>query len=538
MLLRELPTAAMAVARAGIVRPVNPLRLAAAGRELCRWGLSLAGAMAATAALDPDGVLVVDEWGALTRAEVHRRSNALGHGLRRLGVGPGDLVGVLVRNDRGFVEATVALAKLGAEALYLNTGFAGPQLREVLDREGPVALVFDAEFRDLVAEGADVPVKVLAHTGGDEGATAGASTIDALIAGSPDAGLEPPSATGRSIILTSGTTGTPKGAAREHHADARPGVAILERIPYRYGDVMLVAAPLFHSWGFGHLVLGMLLDARTVLQRHFDPEPVLAAVDEHRVTVLAAVPVMLQRILDLPARVRARYDTSSLRVVALAGSSIPAGLVPRWTDAFGETIYNLYGSTEVGWVAIATPEDLRQDPATAGRPPLFTDVRLLDHRGRPVATGESGRIFVRSPLAFGGYTDGRSKEVVDGYMSTGDIGRFDDRGRLTVEGRDDDMIVSGGENVFPREVEDLISGHPDVDDVAVIGVPDDRFGQRLRAFVVRRAGSDLDAAAVKAFVRQNLARYKVPRDVEFPDEIPRNATGKVLNQVLADRYRA
>lgn len=537
MALGDLPSIVRTIGRAGVLRPTNPANLLRARRELHRWGLSVAGAVAATAHLHPDDPFLTDDRGTLTRIEVDRRTNALANGLTTLGVRPGDVVGVLIRNDRGFVETSVALSKLGVRTLYLNTGFAGPQLREVLDREGPSALIYDAEFHDLIGAGSDVPIRVIVHTGTDTAADTDTDTdepsLDQLITTSSTDPPEAPHTTAQAIILTSGTTGTPKGAAREQQSGAKPGIAVLERIPYRHGDVTLISAPMFHSWGFGNLAIGLLLNSEVVMQRQFDPEAALAALERHRVTVFAAVPVMLQRILELPGAVIDRYDTSSLRVVALSGSSIPPTVVTRWMDTFGDNIYNLYGSTEIGWVSIATPVDLRDDPRTAGRPPLFTDVRLLDDAGRQVEDGEVGRIFVKSSLLFGGYTDGRTKEVIDGFMSTGDTGRFDEQGRLCVEGRDDDMIVSGGENVFPREIEDLLADHPDVGDVAVVGVPDDEFGQRLAAFVVRHDDSDLDADAVRAHVRANLARYKTPRDVTFLAEIPRNATGKVLKRQLA-----
>ena len=559
MSLQDAPRALLTMGRAGLLRPVNPLHLMDAGKALRRWGVSYAGGIAAAAALHPHDVFVVDDAGSLTWAEMDRRSNALAHALGRRGIGRGDLVAVLSRNHRGFIDATAALAKIGADTLYLNTGFAGPQLREVLAREQPVAVIYDEEFTDLVGDGADVAIRILSWAGppgppparparsargakeapsgpvsrpsASAAAAAAIPTIDELIGEGPDTPPPPSGRVGRTIILTSGTTGTPKGAPREQTSGVNPAVSMLDRIPYRQGEVTLVPAPLFHSWGFGNLTMGLLLNSTFVLHRHFDPESVLADIQAHRANVLVAVPVMLQRILELPARTRSRYDTSSLRIVPLSGSSIPAGVVTRWMDEFGDNLYNLYGSTEVGWVSIATPSDLRRDPRTAGRPPLHTSVRVLDDDGRQVPAGEVGRIFVKSELLFDGYTGGGKKEVVDGYMSTGDTGRFDD-GLLYVEGRDDEMIVSGGENVFPREVEDLLSAHPDVVESAVIGVPDDEFGQRLKAFVVVRDGATLDADAVKAHVHKNLARFKVPRDVELVAEIPRNATGKILKNHL------
>ena len=546
MSLRDAPQTLLTMGRAGLLRPRNPLHLLDAGKALQRWGVSYAGGIAAAAAMHPHDVFVIDDAGSLTWAEMDRRSNALAHALARRGIGRGDLVAVLSRNHRGFIDATAALAKLGADTLYLNTGFAGPQLREVLAREQPVALIYDEEFTELVGAGADVPLRVLSWAGPPAPASPPAArpaarkatsdplpTIDDLIGEGPDSPPPPSGRIGRTIILTSGTTGTPKGAPREQTSGVNPAVSMLDRIPYRQGEVTLVPAPLFHSWGFGNLSMGLLLGSTFVLHRHFDPEAVLVDIEAHRANVLVAVPVMLQRILELPARTRRRYDTSSLRIVPLSGSSIPAGIVTRWMDEFGDNLYNLYGSTEVGWVSIATPTDLRRDPRTAGRPPLYTDIRLLDGAGDEVAPGDTGRIFVRSELLFDGYTGGGNKEVIDGFMSTGDTGRLDADGLLCVEGRDDEMIVSGGENVFPREVEDLLSAHPDVVESAVIGVPDDEFGQRLKAFVVLRDGAALDADGIRAHVRKNLARFKIPRDVELVAELPRNATGKILKNGLA-----
>jgi acyl-CoA synthetase (AMP-forming)/AMP-acid ligase II len=297
----------------------------------------------------------------------------------------------------------------------------------------------------------------------------------------------------------------------------------------------MIAAPMFHSWGFAHFTLGLPLASTLVLRRRFDPEDTLRAVAQHRASALAVVPVMLQRILELPHETIARYDTHALRVIAVSGSALPGELATRAMDVFGDVVYNLYGSTEVAWATIATPEDLRAAPGTAGRPPLGTVVKLLDGEGKEVKPGEGGRIFVANELVFEGYTGGGGKEIVGGLMSTGDVGHFDAGGRLFVDGRDDEMIVSGGENVFPREVEDLLADHEQVEEAAVIGVQDAEWGQRLKAFVVPRGGAQLSEDTVKGYVKENLARYKVPREVVFLDELPRNATGKVLKRELQGR---
>jgi acyl-CoA synthetase (AMP-forming)/AMP-acid ligase II len=291
---------------------------------------------------------------------------------------------------------------------------------------------------------------------------------------------------------------------------------------------------MFHSWGFAHFTLAMGLCSTIVLKRKFDPEATLSLTAQHRCTGLVVVPVMLQRILELDDEVLRRYDLSRLKAVPVSGSALPAAISERWMDLFGDNLYNLYGSTEVAWATIATPEDLRAAPGTAGRPPRGTVVRLYDEEGRPVEPGETGRIFVGNELAFEGYTGGGNKDAIDGLLSSGDVGHFDDGGRLFIDGRDDDMIVSGGENVFPGEVEDLLAGHDAVAEAAVFGVEDADFGQRLKAVIVVREGHDLEVDEVKRFVKSNLAGYKVPRDVDFVDELPRTSTGKVLKRELKD----
>jgi acyl-CoA synthetase (AMP-forming)/AMP-acid ligase II len=337
------------------------------------------------------------------------------------------------------------------------------------------------------------------------------------------------------VILTSGTTGTPKGANRKEPKTLDPAASLLSKIPLRARERTLIAAPLFHSWGLAHLVLGVALASTVVLRRRFDAEDTLRAIDEHGVTALIVVPVMLQRIVQRGPQVVRKYDTGALRVIAASGSALPGELATRVMDALGDILYNLYGSTEVAWATIATPADLRAAPGTAGSAPRGTVVRLYDNAGAEVAPGETGRIFVGNELVFDGYTGGSVKAVIDGLTSSGDVGHFDDAGRLFVDGREDEMIVSGGENVFPREVEDAIAGLPGVAEVAAIGVQDADFGQRLRAFVVRADGTALSEGDVKAHVRATLARFKVPRDVVFLDALPRTATGKVLKRVLAER---
>ncbi len=524
--------AAGALLQTGIAAPGRPDRLARAAVALRRWGASPAAGYAVASIRHPQRPAVVDERGTLTYRELHQQTNALARELRRAGVGEQDNVAIMCRNHRGFLYATIACSKLGTGALYLNTAFAGPQIADVLAREDPVAVIYDEEFSNLVSEGVANRLSFISWT--EPGARPAHPTLEQLIARGDEADLAPPAQKGRVVMLTSGTTGTPKGAPREQPDSLQPAAALFSKIPLHAREVTMVAAPMFHAWGFAHLTLSIPLGSTVVLQRRFDPEDTLRAVAQHGASTLAVVPVMLQRILELGPETIARYDLHRLRVIALSGSALPGELATRAMDIFGDVLYNLYGSTEVAWATIATPADLRAAPGTAGRAPIGTIVKLLDDQGREVSPGEVGRIFVANEMTFEGYAGGGNKEVVRGMMSTGDVGRFDHAGRLFVEGRDDEMIVSGGENVFPREVEDLLAEHDQIEEAAAVGVADEQFGQRLAAYVVARGGASLSEDAVKEYVKQNLARYKVPRDVVFLARLPRNAAGKVLKRELTE----
>ncbi len=526
--LAQAPKGLAVLAGSGLIQPYGPARLGRLGYDLVRWGPGPAGGYRSLAIRFPDEIGIIDERGSLTFGDVDRRTNALADALAGMGIREGDGVAVMCRNHRGFVEATVAVAKLGADLLYLNTAFAGPQIAEVLGREKPRAVVYDEEFASLVADGAGDALRIVAWCDSEQPGP----TLDSLIEQGSTVARHAPSRQGRAIILTSGTTGTPKGAARGEGGALGAAVSLLSAVPLRRRWTCHVAAPLFHTWGWAHMQMGMLLGTTLVLRRRFEPEDCLAVTQRHACESLAVIPVMLQRIMELPKEIRSAYSLDSVRVVAASGSALPGDLAQSWMDEFGDHLYNIYGSTEVAWATVASPADLRRAPGTAGRPPMGTVVRLYDDRGEPVPPGQPGRIFVGNSMLFEGYTGGGSKDVIDGLMTTGDVGRFDDDGRLFIEGRDDEMIVSGGENVYPAEVEDCLVRHPQVVEAAAIGVSDAQFGQRLRAFVVVRDRDAVGEDELRDHVKRHLARYKVPRDIRFLDELPRNATGKILKREL------
>ncbi|RSN68954.1 AMP-binding protein [Actinomadura sp. WAC 06369] len=498
-------------ARSGLWRPGPPLRVARQLGALRKWGTVLGGTVASAAARDPDRVAVIDHLGELTYGELDARTDRLAAQVR------GKVVAVLCRNHRGMIEALAACGKAGADLVLMNTGMSVEQLVLVVEEQQVGVVIADEEFGGFL-EALPDGVRTLTD-----------AELEALVADDAGSTVEPPAKTGRTIVLSSGTTGRPKGADRKSRPGLSPLTSILSRIPYRVHERMLIEAPLFHTWGYAMLQVAISLRATIVLRPRFDPAETLRTIAETEATALVAVPVMLQRVLDVPDR----PAVPSLRIAAVSGSALPATLATAFMDEFGDVLYNLYGSTEASWVTIATPADLRAAPDTAGTPPPGTRVAILDESGERVPAGTVGRIFAANELLFAGYTSGAAKEMRDGMIGLGDVGRIDEHGRLFVHGRDDDMIVSGGENVFPGAIEEVIEGLPDVREVAVTGVPDEEFGQRAAAFVVLRDGASPDADAVRAHVRDHLARFAVPRDVHFVAELPRNATGKVVRRRLS-----
>ncbi|GAA5082682.1 acyl-CoA synthetase [Nocardia iowensis] len=519
--------AALAV-RAGLVTPERPDRLARMGAAVLRSGM-LGGLTSVAALRYRDRAALIDELGTVTFRELDERTSALANAWRARGLRDGEGVAILARNHRGFHYAVFAAAKCGARIVLLNTDFAGPQLREVVAREGADLLVFDDEYAEVLGD--------LTAPRGRYRAWAeqpGIDTLDNLIAGAVRSAPRRATTPAKIILLTSGTTGTPKGAPRSEPTSLAPLGAILDKVPFRAREITECPAPLFHTLGFAHAILSLGFGSTLVIRRRFDPQAVLDSLHRHRATAMIAVPVMLQRLVDLGPEARAGHDFSALRIIFVAGSQLGADLCTRVTEAFGPVVYNLYGSTEVAYATIATPADLAVEPGCVGRPVPSATVKILDEHGDELPPGQTGRIFVGNSYQFEGYTGGGDKDRIGELMSSGDVGHFDSAGRLFIDGRDDDMIVSGGENVFPGEVEELLSAHPAVAEVSAFGVDDDRYGQRLRAVLVVREGHSLTEEEVREHVKTHLARFKVPRDVLFVDELPRNPTGKVLKRVLRE----
>ncbi len=518
--------------RSGMVGTQLPHRIAQLVLGFERYGL-LAGALVASAIRHGDHTAVIDEQGGLTYAELDRRVNALANGWRERGLEAGEGVAILVRNHRGFLEAVFAAAKCGARIVLLNTSFAGPQIREVAEREGTELLVIDEEYLDTL-EGVEVMRGTwLAHT--EAGSREKQNTLEHLIGSSSDEAPPKPGEMPRITILTSGTTGTPKGAPRSEPRSLALIGGLLSRVPFRARETTELCVPMFHALGFMQAIVGISLGSTLVIRRRFDPEETLESLQAHHASAMVVVPVMLRRLLEVGEEAIESRDLHALRVIFVSGSALGADLATRALKAFGPVIYNLYGSTEVAYATIATPEDLSADASTVGMVVRGSVIKIFDQDDNELPTGQTGRIFVGNLSQFEGYTGGGSKDSVQGLMSSGDVGHFDENGRLFIDGRDDEMIVSGGENVFPAEVEELLAAHEKISEAAAVGVEDEKFGQRLRAFVALCGGSELNEDDIKRYVKENLANYKVPREVVFVDALPRNPTGKVLKRELLER---
>lgn len=521
----------------GAFRLEPPQNMAAMVADIRRWGeIGMIPALNARRA--PSGIAIIDDDGSMTFGELDDAVNAVANGLLAMGVKGGDGVAILARNHRWFVVAMFGCARVGARIIMLNTEFSGPQIRDVGEREGAKLIIHDEEYSEAVKLASPQlgKLRALAVNPDRDGSSSSTDeTLAELISRSSKEQAPKVSKHASIVILTSGTTGTPKGATRKTPPTLAPVGGILSHVPFRAGEVTALPSPMFHALGFLHSQIASILGSTLVLHRRFKPAVVLEDVAKYKVTAIVVVPVMLSRMIDAFEAMERKPNLSTLRIVFVSGSQLGAELATRATKNLGPVVYNLYGSTEIAFASIARPEDLAKNPATVGPIVKGVKVKILDDNGNEVPQGEIGRIFVGNSFPFEGYTGGGGKQIIDGLMSSGDVGYFDHHGLLYVSGRDDEMIVSGGENVFPAEVEDLISGHPDVIEATALGVEDKEFGARLRAFVVLRDGADVGEDAIKDYVREHLARYKVPREVIFLEELPRNPTGKILKRELRDQ---
>jgi fatty-acyl-CoA synthase len=478
-----------------------------------------------------------------TWAEMDDRIDRLASSLVRRGIGKGKSLVLMMHNRQELVELGVAAARAGAAAVTISWRSTPQELVYLATHSGARGLAIQAELLPtLEAARADLPEELLRNVfvaGGE--APAGTTSLETLLEQRADR-MDAASATDDDaavVIYTSGTTGKPKGAVRKFPKDTmQAAFRFINETPMRVDDVHLVTCPLYHSTAFGFLTLSHMIGATGVIMDAFDAEQFLRLVDRYGVTTAAVVPTMLQRILDLPEETRKKYDTRTLRAVFSGGAPLPAPVATDFMDRFGDIVFNFYGATETGLVTLAKPADLRAAPGTIGKAVPGNEIRLIGEDRRDVKDGDVGELFVKNKLLVAGYHKDEAAtrdSMLDGFFSVGDLARKDRDGRYFIEGRKRDMVISGGVNVYPVEIEGVLEHHPDVAEAAVVGVPDREWGERVRAFVVRKPGSTVDEGELKVYVRERLAGPKVPRDFVLLDALPRNPTGKVLKRDLRER---
>ncbi|MFO0678659.1 MAG: AMP-binding protein [Polyangiaceae bacterium] len=540
--LREVPVRIRAAVKVGLRSGLARNLTAAGVRELVRIVASGSGTpdriYRLHAANSPNKTALVFRDRSWTYAELDGRIERIASGLAARGFARGRGVVLMTRNRPEFIEINAAASRVGVPAVSVSWRSTAKELAYLVEHCGAEGIVFEDTFAEVVAEARkDLPRVSDDRTFAIGDVPSWARPYESLVADRVD--YTPPANAAEDaavVIYTSGTTGKPKGAVRKFPKQAITGaLQFIGETPMRSDDVHLVACPLYHSTAFGFMAFACLLGGTIVLMDDFKPEIFLAELARHRVTQTAVVPTMLHRTLALGPEVLRKYDTRSLRAIFACGAPLPGPLAIETMDAFGDVLYNCYGATEIGLVTVATPEELRAAPGTIGHPITGNVIRLLDEKGDGVPDGEVGELFAKNRLLVAGYHQDEkatNESMSEGFFSVGDLARRDSAGRYFIEGRKRDMIISGGVNVYPAEVEGVLEGHPDVSEVAVVGAPDADLGERVRAFVVKRPGSTLDDAVLKTWARERLSGAKVPRDYVFMDALPRNPTGKVLKKDL------
>ena len=479
---------------------------------LARWGPNLSALVHASALRWPTKTAIIDDAGTVSYRQLDRWATGLANFLRSNGRGP---VGVLCRNHRGFPLAQLALERAGRDIVMLSTALPAAQLRSIVDREALDLLIADEEFTDRINE-AGITARVL-------------SADPSRLKTWSQSGISlPPRRRSRVVMLTSGTTGPPKGARQAQQTPSAAAVALLDAMPIQMNDVTLVTSPLFHAWGLSHMALALSTGSTLLLQSKFDAGEAIDVLVRCQATVVAVVPITLRRLIEAAPP---GLDLPHVRAVCSSGNVLSATLAKTWIDRFGPSLYNFYGSTETAIASVATPTDLVEAPGTVGVPPRGVTVTILGDDDVPVSTGTLGRVFTANAMQFDGYTDGTNRTRLGKLMATGDLGYFDDDGRLFVDGRENDLIVTGGENVFPSLVEEVLERHPSVRQAAVIGMADDEYGQRVVGFVV--AESDLDRDELNEWCRHQLASFQQPREIRCVDALPMTTTGKIIRHALA-----
>ncbi len=539
--LAQIPVRAATLARLMVRtdawRNVTPASIAEALRVLVHRNMNPTLMFRIHAKSMPRHAAVIFRGQARSYADLDGQMDTLAGWLVGKGVRKGVRVLLFMRNRPEYIALSGAITRAGAAAVNAPWRSTAAELGYLIGNSDSRVIFFESNLEPAVAEalrgrdGATLAISV-----GDEIrnyvsyesiASRGARGFTIEAGSDEDAAV---------VIYTSGTTGKPKGAVRRFPREAIfAAMRFMLETPMRASDVHLVTCPLYHSTAFAFTSLTQLLGGTVVVLDEFKPEGFLQAIERHRVTTTAVVPTMLSRVMALGKETLARYDTSSLRAIFTVGAALPGPLGTEVMNHFGDILYNLYGATEFGLVTFAKPSDLRAAPTTIGRLIPGNVIRLVDDDRRDVKPGTIGELFAKNDTIVSGYhnDDAATRaSMLDGFFSVGDLARVDERGLYFLEGRKREMIISGGVNVYPAEVESVLEAHPSVTEAAVVGVEDSDWGERVRAFVVLRDGAQIDEGQLLVWTRERLSGAKVPRQITFLEALPRNPTGKVLKRDL------
>jgi fatty-acyl-CoA synthase len=486
----------------------------------------------------PDRVALRFRGRGLTYAELDDRIDRLASGLISRGLQRKQAVLVMMKNRPEFIELGAAAGRVGAAAVSVSWRSTPAELAYLAGNSGARFIFFDHELAQAIEqarEKIDLPKDRFVAIGGD---VPGCSRYEDFLSARKQT-IEGDDEGAAVVTYTSGTTGKPKGAVRRFPREMFS--QILEFIavtPIKCDDVHLVVCPMYHMTAWAFLTMTFAVGGTVVLADEFKPESFLEMVEKERVTTTAMVPTMLNRLVSTSeASIHARR-TRSLRAIFCGGAQLQGQLAIQAMDLLGDVVFNFYGATELGIVTLASPADLRAAPGTIGPIVPGNEVLLLDDQKNPVKDGDVGELFVKNAMLVAGYhgnEDAMRESMHSGYFSVGDLARRDGDGRFFIEGRKRDMVITGGVNVYPAEVENAIEEHPQVLEAAVVGVPDPEWGERVKAFVVAKSGERIDGEQLKQFLRERIAGPKIPREYAFIDALPRNPTGKVLKNELRTR---
>jgi acyl-CoA synthetase (AMP-forming)/AMP-acid ligase II len=501
--------------------------------------------LAMHAAAQPDKPAVITDGGRrATYAELNARVNRFASALRAMGMRRGDRCVQVQYNGIEPVEANHALRKLQCVATPMNYRLRGAEIAYLLNDSGARVIVAGPEFIPHIDEARaqveDPGERRWVAVVGDAEPPPGWESYESLLAGGVESEPDSPSGiTGPTMVYTAGTTGNPKGAYRPDGVDPAVIFQWVQTFGLSGDDIHLLAGPGYHSAPAAFANLQQIMGATLVAMRRFDAEQACRLIAEHRVTTTFMAPILVKRILDLPEAVRARHDVSSMRVLIVAAAPFPGDVKRRAVEYFGNTVWEFYGATETGIVTVIGPDDLLRKPESCGRPMDGVEVALLDDDGNEVGVNQPGELWSRSRGTFGEYLnkpEATQRNFRDGFFTVGDVAYRDEEGFIHICDRKVDMILSGGVNVYPAEIEALLHTHPAIEDCAVIGVPDPEWGESIKAVVKVRDGASLSEDEVIAFVSERMADYKRPRSVDFAEDFPRDAAGKLLKRLIRDRY--